>query len=65
MREPWDISGGMAALGASQPSAGSNIVADKDVSETKPDGNNVTLEDQLLQLGQVPGTVWCRRISPP
>lgn len=47
------ISGGMAALGASQPSAGSNIVADKDISETKPDGNNVTLEDQLLKLGQV------------
>jgi hypothetical protein len=26
---------------------------DKDISETKPDGNNVTLEDQLLKMGQI------------
>lgn len=46
------ISSGMAALGASQPSSG-HIIADTDVSETKPDGNNVTLEEQLLKMGQV------------
>jgi flagellar basal-body rod protein FlgB len=28
-------------------------VLDGDTTETKPDGNNVTLEDQLLTLGQV------------
>lgn len=42
----------MRGLGAVQR-AGSGIVLDKDVSETKPDGNNVTLEDQLLKMGQV------------
>lgn len=47
------LTAGMAAMGASQPQAGSGIVLDRDVSETKPDGNNVTLEDQLLRLGQV------------
>ncbi len=26
---------------------------DADTSETKPDGNNVTLEDQLLKMGQI------------
>ena len=46
------ISSGMAALGARQP-AGGNIVADRDTSEVKPDGNNVVLEDQMLKLGQV------------
>lgn len=42
----------MAALGARQP-MGAPIILDHDVSETKPDGNNVTLEDQLLKMGQV------------
>lgn len=46
------LTSGMAALGA-QVSASSDIRADRDTSETKPDGNNVTLEDQLLALGQV------------
>ncbi len=46
------LTAGMKGLGAIQP-AGSGIVLDKDVSETKPDGNNVTLEDQLLRMGQV------------
>ena len=45
------ITSGMAALGARPITAGS-LVFDKDVSETKPDGNNVTLEDQLLKMGQ-------------
>ncbi|HUD31165.1 MAG TPA: flagellar biosynthesis protein FlgB [Novosphingobium sp.] len=47
------LSGGMAALGAHAPQAGGRVVLDSGTSETKPDGNNVTLEDQLLALGQV------------
>lgn len=46
------ISSGMAALGARQPDGGS-IVADRDTGETKPDGNNVVLEEQMLKMGQV------------
>ncbi len=46
------ITGGMAALGANQP-LGGRITLDKDVTETKPDGNNVTLEEQLLKMGQI------------
>lgn len=46
------ITGGMAALGARPPQL-SHVILDRDVSETKPDGNNVTLEDQLLKMGQV------------
>lgn len=47
------ITSGMAALGARGPSIGGNVIRDTDISETKPDGNNVTLEDQLLRMGQV------------
>lgn len=47
-----ELTAGMKGLGAIQP-AGAGIVLDKDISETKPDGNNVTLEDQLLKLGEV------------
>ncbi len=46
------ITSGMAALGARQPTGGT-IVVDNDTSETKPDGNNVVLEDQMLKMGQV------------
>ena len=46
------ISSGMAALGARQPDGGS-IIADADTGETRPDGNNVGLEDQMLKMGQV------------
>jgi flagellar basal-body rod protein FlgB len=46
------LTSGMSALGARSLMAG-NIVLDADVSETKPDGNNVVLEDQLLKMGQV------------
>jgi flagellar basal-body rod protein FlgB len=42
----------MAAIGARQPDGGS-IVADRDTGETKPDGNNVVLEEQMLKMGQV------------
>jgi flagellar basal-body rod protein FlgB len=42
----------MKSLGAIQP-IGTGLILDKDITETKPDGNNVTLEDQLLKLGQV------------
>lgn len=48
-----ELSGGMAALGARAPQAGGRVVLDTKTSETKPDGNNVTLEDQLLALGEV------------
>lgn len=46
------ITSSMAALGAHPPRTGTTI-PDRRISETKPDGNNVTLEDQLLQMGQV------------
>jgi len=47
-----ELTGRMKSLGAVQPvSAG--VIFDKDISETKPDGNNVTLEDQLLKMGEV------------
>ncbi|TFI59651.1 flagellar biosynthesis protein FlgB [Sphingomonas parva] len=47
------ISGGMAALGARPTSGANGVILDKDTMETKPDGNNVTLEEQLLKMGQV------------
>ncbi|MFT3977472.1 MAG: flagellar basal body protein [Sphingomonas bacterium] len=47
-----ELTGAMKGLGAVQP-AGGNILLDRDISETKPDGNNVTLEDQLLRMGEV------------
>lgn len=47
-----ELTGTMKSLGAVQP-VGSGLVFDKDVTETKPDGNNVTLEDQLLKMGKV------------
>jgi flagellar basal-body rod protein FlgB len=42
----------MKGLGAIQP-LGAGLILDKDISETKPDGNNVTLEDQLLKMGEI------------
>jgi flagellar basal-body rod protein FlgB len=42
----------MKSLGAIQP-VGTGVILDKDISETKPDGNNVTLEDQLLKMGEI------------
>ncbi|MEN2786160.1 flagellar biosynthesis protein FlgB [Sphingomonas qilianensis] len=44
---------GMTAMGARPPQGASGIILDADTSETKPDGNNVTLEDQLLKMGAV------------
>ena len=29
------------------------VVADADVTEVKPDGNNITLEDQMLRMGRI------------
>jgi flagellar basal-body rod protein FlgB len=46
------ISDAMVAMGASRP-RDPRIVDDKETSETKPDGNNVTLEEQLLKMGQI------------
>jgi flagellar basal-body rod protein FlgB len=45
------ITSGMAALGARQPGGGA--IADPDTSETKPDGNNIVLEEQLLKLSGI------------
>lgn len=53
VRPHVELSGSMTALGARAPQARGRIVLDGNTSETKPDGNNVTLEDQLLSLGQV------------
>lgn len=47
------LTGGMAALGARTPISAGSMMLDADTSETKPDGNNVTLEDQLLKMGQI------------
>jgi len=42
----------MLALGA-RKRANSATILDRSIQETKPDGNNVTLEQQLLQMGEV------------
>ncbi len=42
----------MTALGASAL-RGRDIVEDRDTGETKPDGNNVSLEEQVLKMGEV------------
>lgn len=52
VRPHVEITGGMAALGARRPRSAATIL-DHDVTETKPDGNNITLEDQLLKMGQI------------
>ncbi|MEN3953259.1 flagellar basal body protein [Iodidimonas sp. SYSU 1G8] len=46
------LSEGMAAMGARAPENGATML-DQHTSETKPDGNNVTIEDQLLKMAQV------------
>ena len=46
------ISEGMRRLGAQQMSTGA-LIPDPAVSEVKPDGNSVTLEDQVLKMGQI------------
>lgn len=46
------LSDRMVELGA-KPLVAGGIIADRDISEVKPDGNNVTLEDQLLKMGQI------------
>ncbi len=47
------LSSSMVALGAQAPEGSGGVILDSNTSETKPDGNNVTLEDQLLTLGEV------------
>lgn len=47
-----ELSAGMTRLGARPPENG-RVRLDRDFSEVKPDGNNVTLEDQLLKMGQI------------
>ncbi|MBB6122760.1 flagellar basal body protein [Sphingobium subterraneum] len=45
------VSEGMQRLGARGGSVA--MIADTDISETKPDGNTVTLEDQVMKMGQI------------
>lgn len=52
-RPSVQISSGMASMGARPPQAGGGVMLDSDITEVKPDGNNVTLEDQLLKMGEV------------
>lgn len=51
-RPTVELSAAMVRLGARPPRSG-GVILDHDVTETKPDGNNVTLEEQLLKLGNV------------
>lgn len=51
-RPTVQISAEMRALGANPQKSGA-IVLDQGTTETKPDGNNVTLEEQVLKLGAV------------
>ena len=51
-RPQVNISDAMIAMGASRPK-NRKIVEDHETSETKSDGNNVTLEDQLLKIGEI------------
>lgn len=46
------LSDGMRRLGASQIGTG-RLMPDPHISEVKPDGNTVTLEDQVLKMGQI------------
>lgn len=52
-RPKINLSERMQALGASTPRAGSHVMLDRDIVETKPDGNNVTLEEQAMKLAEV------------
>lgn len=47
------ISPAMQAIGARGPILAGSMILDQNVSETKPDGNNVTLEDQVMKLGTI------------
>jgi flagellar basal-body rod protein FlgB len=47
-----EVTSGMVALGMA-PTTNGRVIVDSATSETKPDGNNVTLEDQLLKIGEV------------
>lgn len=52
-RPQVQLTSAMRGLGAIQPPGAGGVIFDTDVVETKPDGNNVTLEDQLLRMGEV------------
>ena len=47
-----ELTAAMVAMGA-QPLPALAIIAYQNISETKPDGNNVTLEDQTLEMGTI------------
>lgn len=46
------LSAAMQRMGA-RATLSTGTVADTDISEVKPDGNNVTLENQLLRMGKI------------
>jgi flagellar basal-body rod protein FlgB len=48
-----ELTGALRSLGARPPATASAVHPDRNPVETKPDGNNVTLEEQLLKMGQV------------
>lgn len=48
-----ELTPGMMALGMQPVGLNNATILDKDISETKPDGNNVTLEDQLMKMGDI------------
>ena len=52
-RPSVQLPGAMRSQGAVMPPGGGGVIYDTDVAETKPDGNNVPLEDQLLRMGEV------------
>ena len=43
----------MTALGARRGRGGSDVIADRDIAETKPNGNNVSIEEQMLKMGRI------------
>jgi flagellar basal-body rod protein FlgB len=53
LRPQVAVSARMIELGSSMPRAGSGTVRDKDITETKPDGNNITLEEQAMKLARI------------
>lgn len=48
-----ELTAGMRAMGATPLQGARGEIFSTDIGETKPDGNNVTIEDQLLQMSQV------------
>ena len=47
------LTGEMRSLGARPPEGAGGVILDRNSLETKPDGNNVSIEEQLLKMGGV------------